>query len=160
MIFSGVAPLVFLLGFSTLLMPALVGKAALFNSIFSCGMFLIVSNLAATMCLVGPQICLWYYLSSGHTLDISWYVSQYYFDSNAVFTFLISILVAALSDKPFYSLVHLSQDTKMAEEDVANSIAPFKSSSVWMSQVGGSMADGQRYIEVQEGQSLIGTNSS
>ena len=106
-LFSTLAPILFLIGFSTLLMPSLVGKAALFNSVLSCGMFLIVSNLAATMCLIGPLICLWYYLSSGHTLDISWYVTQYYFDSNAVFTFLVSIMIAALSDKPFNSLVHL-----------------------------------------------------
>jgi len=106
-LFSTLAPILFLIGFSTLLMPSLVGKAALFNSVLSCGMFLIVSNLAATMCLIGPLVCLWYYLSSGHTLDISWYVTQYYFDSNAVFTFLVSIMIAALSDKPFNSLVHL-----------------------------------------------------
>ena len=74
-LFSTAAPILFLIGFSTLLMPALVGKAALFNSIMSCGMFLIVSNLAATMCLLGPITCLWYFLSSGHTLDISWYVT-------------------------------------------------------------------------------------
>mmetsp|Transcript_22537 Transcript_22537/g.27860 ORF Transcript_22537/g.27860 Transcript_22537/m.27860 type:complete len:209 (+) Transcript_22537:1746-2372(+) len=114
-LFSFAAPTLFLMGFSCFLLPALVGKAALFREVMSCGMFLIVSNLAATMCLVGPQICLWYYLSSGHTLDISWYVTQYYFDSNAVFTFLISIIVAATSDKPFYSLMHLQQDAKAAE---------------------------------------------
>jgi len=75
-------------------------------------------------------------------LDISWYVTQYYFDSNAVFTFLISILVAAISDKPFYSLVHLKQDTKCAEEDIINSIAQYKASSVWRSQGGSTLIDG------------------
>lgn len=115
--------MLWIIGFSTYLMPALVGKAALFRSVLSCGMFLIVSNLAATMSLIGPQICLWYYLSSGQKLDISYYVTQYYFDSNAVFTFLISIVVAAISDKPFYSLVHLKEDTKCAEENVKHSIA-------------------------------------
>ena len=74
-LFSTLAPHLFGLGLSSYLMPALIGKAALFRSVMSCGMFLIVSNLAATMCLIGPQICLWYYLSSGHTLDISWYVT-------------------------------------------------------------------------------------
>ena len=53
-IFSLVAPTLFLLGFSCFLMPALAGKAALFRSVLGCGMFLIVSNLAATMCIVGP----------------------------------------------------------------------------------------------------------
>ena len=135
-------------------MPALVGKAALLNSILSCGMFLIVSNLAAAMCLIGPQICLWYYLSNGHTLDISVYVTQYYFDSNAVFTFLIALLVSTLADKPFYSLIHLKQDTKSADDDVYNSIAQFKASSVWNSK-GGSTYLGQsqsmRYVEVPQG---------
>ena len=159
-LFSMTAPYLFCLGLSTYLMPALVGKAALFRSVMSCGMFLIVSNLAATMCLIGPQICLWYYLSSGHTLDISWYVTQYYFDSNAVFTFLISILVAAISDKPFYSLVHLKQDTKCAEEDIVNSIAQYKASSVWRSQAGSTLIDGQnRYVDVGEVQSLLGAGT-
>lgn len=114
------------------------------------------------MCLVGPQICLWYYLSSGHTLDISWYVTQYYFDSNAVFTFLLSIVVAAISDKPFYSLVHLKQDTKFAEEDIVNSIAQYKGSSIWRSQGGSTFMDQPhpRFVDVREVQSLVGTNQS
>ena len=106
-LFSTVAPVLFLAGQAAYIMPALVGKAALLNSILSCGMFLIVSNLTAAMCLIGPQICLWYYLSNGHTLDISWYVTQYYFDSNAVFTFLVALFASTLADKPFYSLIHL-----------------------------------------------------
>lgn len=53
-LFSTVAPLLFLLGLLSYLMPALVGKAALFNSILSCGMFLIVSNLMSAMCLIAP----------------------------------------------------------------------------------------------------------
>lgn len=122
-LFTFVAPVTFILGFQAYLIPSLIGKAALFNSVCSCGMFLILSNLSATMCLVGPQICLWYYLSSGHTLDISWYTTQYYYDSNVIFTFLLSILVAAVTDKPFYSLIHLETDTKVAEEDTINSIA-------------------------------------
>ena len=53
-VFSTFAPHLFGVGLSTYIMPALIGKAALFRSIMSCGMFLIVSNLAATMCLIGP----------------------------------------------------------------------------------------------------------
>jgi len=53
-LFSMAAPTLFLIGFSCFLLPALVGKAALFRSVMGCGMFLIVSNLAATMCLIGP----------------------------------------------------------------------------------------------------------
>ena len=150
------APLIFLTGQAAYIMPALVGKAALLNSILSCGMFLIVSNLTAAMCLIGPQICLWYYLSNGHTIDISWYTTQYYFDSNAVFTFLISLVVATLADKPFYSLIHIEQDTKSAEDDVQNSIAPFKASSVWNNSKGGSTLLGEsqrntRYVDVPQG---------
>ena len=103
-------------------------------------MFLAVSNLAATMCLVGPLICLWYFMSNGHTLDISWYTVQYYFDSNAVFTFLFSIFIAALSDKPFYSLVHLKQDEKSAEDDMVNSISQFKNSYLREASQNGSVA--------------------
>ena len=53
-LFSFAAPMLFLLGFSCFLLPALVGKAALFREVMSCGMFLIVSNMAAAMCLIGP----------------------------------------------------------------------------------------------------------
>ena len=75
-----------------------------------------------------------------------------------MFTFLISILVAALSDKPFYSLIHLEQDTKCAEEDIVNSIAQYKATSVWHSQGGSTQNDGPRYVDVREVQSLVGTN--
>jgi len=68
-------------------------------------MFLTLSNLAATMSLVGPLICLWYYLCFGHQLEITWYVIQYYFDSNTVFCFIVSLIVATLSDKPFNALM-------------------------------------------------------
>lgn len=77
-----------------------------------------------------------------------------------MFTFLISILVAAVSDKPFYSLIHIEQDTKCAEEDIVNSIAQYKASSVWRSQGGSTFVDGahQRYVDVRDMQSLVGTN--
>ena len=87
-------------------------------------------------------------------------MTQYYFDSNVVFTFLVSLVIAAISDKPFYSLVHLNKDYKAASRDEKNSIANFKS-SVFQSQghghsVGGSM----RYIDVpNEGQSIHGTSN-
>ena len=86
-------------------------------------------------------------------------MTQYYFDSNVVFTFLVSLVIAAISDKPFYSLVHLKKDYKAASRDEKNSIANFKS-SVFQSQghghsVGGSM----RYIDVpNDGQSIHGTS--
>ena len=89
-------------------------------------MFLALSNLSAAMSLVGPLICLWYYLSSGHTLDIGWYTTQYYYDSNCVFTFLISLMLATISEKPFYSLVTIKTDTEDAEKDEKNSIIEFK----------------------------------
>ena len=84
-------------------------------------------------------------------------MTQYYFDSNVVFTFLVSLVIAAISDKPFYSLVHLKKDYKAASRDEKNSIANYKS-SVFQSQsqghgqsVGGSM----RYIDVPyDGQSI------
>lgn len=57
-----------------ILVPALAGKAALFNEIFGCGMFLALSNLAGAMALVGPIVCLWFFLSTGHPLEFSYYV--------------------------------------------------------------------------------------
>ena len=89
-------------------------------------MFLALSNLSAAMSLIGPMICLWYYLSSGHTLDIGWYTTQYYYDSNCCFTFLISLMLATISEKPFYSLVTVKIDTEDAEKDDKNSIIEFK----------------------------------
>ena len=89
-------------------------------------MFLALSNLSAAMNLVGPLICLWYYLSSGHTLDIGWYTTQYYYDSNTVFTFLISLALATLSEKPFNSLVTIKTDFKEAEKDERNSIIEYR----------------------------------
>ena len=120
------ANLLFLGGFATILMPALIGKASLFRYIFQAGMFLALSNLSAAMSLIGPMICLWYYLSSGHTLDIGWYTTQYYYDSNCVFTFLISLMLATISEKPFYSLVTIKTDTEDAEKDDKNSIIEFR----------------------------------
>ena len=79
------------------------------------------------MSLIGPLICLWYYLSSGHTLEFSWYTSQYYFDSNSLFTFLVAILGACLSEKPIHSLINLRKDIKRADLDERNSIAAFES---------------------------------
>ena len=116
-LYAAFANLIFLAGFSAVLMSALIGKAALFRYVFGCGMFLALSNLSAAMSLVGPLICLWYYLSAGHTLDIGWYTTQYYYDSNTAFTFLISIALATLSEKPFHSLVTIHTDTAEAERD-------------------------------------------
>ena len=126
-LFAALATPLFLIGFSCVLIPALIGKAALFNAICQASLFLSVSNLSAAMSLIGPLICLWYYLSSGHTLEFSWYTSQYYFDSNTLFTFLVAILGACLSEKPIHSLINLRKDIKRADLDERNSIAAFES---------------------------------
>ena len=125
-IFAALSNLIFLAGFSAILMSALIGKAALFRYVFECGMFLALSNLSAAMNLIGPLVCLWYYLSSGHTLDIGWYTTQYYYDSNTVFAFLFSIILATLSEKPFVSLVTIRTDYAEAGRDEKNSILEYR----------------------------------
>jgi len=127
-VFSALAPLIFNLGFVSFLLPALAGRAALFRSIFGCGMFLALSNLAASMSLIGPLICLWYYLSFGHQLELTWYVTQYYFDSNTVYTFLFAIILTSLADKPFNSLITMRRDWQQARLDETNSILEFRKS--------------------------------
>ena len=72
-----------------------------------------------------------------------------------MFTFLLSIVVAAISDKPFYSLVHLKQDTQSAFEDEAHSIAMFKGThSMTPSQYNDKDDDGG-YIDVRDMQKLL-----
>ena len=55
-------------------------------------------------------------------------------------------MVATLSDKPFYSLIHLKQDAKSAEEDVANSIVQYKGSTLYNSM---RQESNQQYVDVQ-----------
>jgi hypothetical protein len=115
------------------------------------GMFLTFSNLAAGMSLVGPLICLWYYLSFGHTLDLTWYNIQYYWDSNVFFTFIITIILVILADKPFLSLATMRQDQEQAFNDWKNSIQEFRKSVTTTSK--SNTADSQRYQEVPTSQS-------
>lgn len=129
--FAAFANLLVVGGLSLILIPALSGKAAFFSEIFGCGMFLALSNLSAMMAVLGPIICLWFYLSTGHALDFSYYVQQYYFDSNTFFTFLASFLLSLLSDKPFNSIISLKRDINEAlHEDNKNSIIVLKKSTI------------------------------
>lgn len=129
--FSAFANLLVVIGLALILMPALKGKAAFFSEIFGCGLFLALSNLSAMMAVIGPIVCLWFFLSTGHPLDFSYYVQQYYFDSNAFFTFLTSVLLALLSDKPFNSMIYLKKDCADVNRDSnRNSIIGLKNSTL------------------------------
>ena len=129
--FAAFANLLIVVGFALILMPALKGKSAFFSEIFGCGLFLSLSNLSAMMATIGPIVCLWFFLSTGHPLDFSYYVQQYYFDSNAFFTFLISVLLALLSDKPFNSIINLKKDCADVNRDEnKNSIIGLKNSTL------------------------------
>ena len=97
-------------GFAFFLMPSLGGKAAMFTEVFGNGMFLSLSNVSAMMMTIGPLVCLWFYLSTGAPLIFSYYVQQYYFDSNTFFTFVTAVLLSLLTDKPFSSYVSMSRD--------------------------------------------------
>ena len=129
--FAAFANLLVVVGFALILMPALKGKSAFFSEIFGCGLFLALSNLSAMMATIGPIVCLWFFLSTGHPLDFSYYVQQYYFDSNAFFTFLTSVLLALLSDKPFNSIINLKKDCADVNRDEnKNSIIGLKNSTL------------------------------
>ena len=129
--FAAFANLLVVVGFALILMPALKGKSAFFSEIFGCGLFLALSNLSAMMATIGPIVCLWFFLSTGHPLEFSYYVQQYYFDSNAFFTFLTSVLLALLSDKPFNSIINLKKDCADVNRDEnKNSIIGLKNSTL------------------------------
>jgi len=124
-LYNALSPLIFLLGFACFWIPALVGKACFFRKVFGSGIWLAFSNLSATIYLIGPIMSLWYSMSVAHQIDFGFYTQQYAFDGNLVFTFIFSVIVAIMSDRPYLAFVSLPKDLKLAENDEDNDLAEF-----------------------------------
>ena len=114
-------------GLTTFLLPALGGKAALFSFVCGGGFFRSLSNLCAMMMVLGPIVCLWFYLSTGTALAFTYYIQQYNWDSNLFFAFVFALVFSLLTEKPFRALLALNRDREDAERlDNVNSLHKFK----------------------------------
>lgn len=65
-LYASLAPPIFLLGLSMMVMPALGGKAALFRFFFGSQTWTILSSVAIGMYFCAPMVALFYFVSSQH----------------------------------------------------------------------------------------------
>jgi hypothetical protein len=125
--FAAMTNVLVVVGFSMFLLPALGGKAAMFTYVCGSGFFLSLSNLCAMMMILGPVVCLWFYLSTGSPLAFTYYIQQYNWDNNLFFAFVFALIFSLLTDKPIRALLSLSRDREEANRlDNNNSIAALK----------------------------------
>jgi hypothetical protein len=90
----------FTLGFGLLVLTMLVGKCRPLKAIFEAGFWQPFSKLVPCMNMLGPIVCLWFFLSTASSLNFEFLTELYYFEGNFVFTMIFVLMVGTISDLP------------------------------------------------------------
>jgi len=105
----------FVIGLSTMLLPALAGKAAVFRFVYGSQTWTMLCALSIGMYYSVPMVALFYYMSAQHQISVTYYMFVYYFTGNVLFGLLITVIIAMPSDRPIVALLNLKRDARDAE---------------------------------------------
>ena len=100
----------FALGMALLLVPALIGKAQFIRFFFGGDLWTSFPQMGYGIYLCCPMVCLFYFLSISNALHVDYQMFFYYFCGNFVFTMMFVNILFLFVDRPFTSLLRLSQD--------------------------------------------------
>lgn len=98
---------IFALGFSFLIIPALLGKAQFIRFFFGGGVWSPFTHLAYGLYMTNSMVCLYYFLSISNALHVDYQMFFYYFCGNLIFTVLFTNIFYIFVDRPFYSLIRI-----------------------------------------------------
>jgi hypothetical protein len=115
----------FLTGLTMILLPALIGRAEAFRFFYGSQTWTMLSNLTIGMQYTVPMIAIFYFISSQHQINISYYMFVYYFTGNVIFGMTIFMSVCNIVDRPIYALINLKGDVKDAENSVDYNIKEY-----------------------------------
>lgn len=108
----------FLLGTSLILLPALVGKAEAFRFFYGSQTWTMLSSLSLGMQYTVPMIAIFYFISSQHQVNVSYYMFVYYYTGNVIFGILLFMAICNVVDRPIYAMINLNGDVKDADNSV------------------------------------------
>jgi hypothetical protein len=105
----------FVIGLSMIIMPALAGKAAVFRFFFGSQTWTMFSAMSVGLYYTTPMIAIFYFMSTQHQINITYYMFVYYFTGNMIFGLVVVIFVVAAIDRPIHALINLKGDVEEAE---------------------------------------------
>jgi hypothetical protein len=114
-LYATIAFPLFIIGLSMILLPALAGKAEVFRFIFASETWTIFSHSSLGLYYSSPIISLFYFMTSQHQINVSYYMFVYYFAGNFVFGLVLNLTVIHWIDRPIYAMINLRDDIKDAE---------------------------------------------
>lgn len=105
------------IGLSFLVLPALVGRAQLFTFFFNSSTWTMLSAMAVGLHYTFPCIAVFYFLSTQHQIQLTYYMMVYFFAGNITFAFLSYMILGLPVDRSLYALRHLKKDADDAEKN-------------------------------------------
>lgn len=97
----------------------LVGRARPLAAIFNGEMWQAPSQLAATINMTGPLVCLWYFMSTSSQLNYQFLPQVFYFFGNLVFTVILTLIIGTISEFPtqlLFRVLNRPKDFMQSEE--------------------------------------------
>ncbi|CDW87686.1 UNKNOWN [Stylonychia lemnae] len=126
--YASFAYFTFALGFSMLIIPALLGKAQFVRFFFGGDLWSPFPNIAYGIYQVCPMICLFYFISMSNALHVDYQMFFYYFCGNFVFTLTLTNILYIFIDRPFSSMIRHLSDMEELKKNITekNDISNFK----------------------------------
>ena len=76
-----------------------------------------MSAMSIGMYYTSPMIAIYYFMSTQHQINVTYYMFVYYFTGNFIFGFMMYNLLVMSIDRPIVALTNLRKDIKDAEEN-------------------------------------------
>lgn len=77
-----------------------------------------LSSLSLGMQYTVPMIAIFYFISSQHQVNVSYYMFVYYYTGNVIFGILLFMAICNVVDRPIYAMINLNGDVKDADNSV------------------------------------------
>ena len=107
----------FCIGLSTMLLPALAGKAAVFRYLWGSQTWTMLCAMGLGLYLLVPVVALFYYMSAQHQISVTYYMQIYYWTGHVLFATMFWFIIAIPLDRPISALLNLKADVRDAEEN-------------------------------------------
>jgi hypothetical protein len=106
---------IFIIGFSFILMPALIGRAEAFRFVFGSQTWTLLASTSLSMYYIVPFIAIFYFMTTQHQITVTYSMFVYPYRGIASFGIILNHIVLMQIDKPIYAFLSLKKDVEDEE---------------------------------------------
>jgi hypothetical protein len=118
------------------------------------------SGMSIGMYYTTPMIAIFYFFSTQHQINITYYMFVYYFTGNMLFGLVVYCAFVAVVDRPIHALLNLEGDVREANRSTDYKLDSYLENFKPYDQYGGNNGFGRDNTDVSNGMQQRGTSKT